>query len=315
MFHKILLNILLMLTAASLAAPSAVFAVQNCVMPPDGMVGWWPGDGNANDIVGGDNGILQGGAAFGTGIVGQAFQLNGSTNYVEVPDSQSLDVSTAITIQAWVYINAFPTYPSPPTGLNMQVFQKTSNQTLQAYSLVILGDGGIYAGYESPDNPYGAGTLQPRKFGLELTVDGQWAIGRWSNTELQEHTWYHLVTTYDGSVVKVYLNGQLDASSPLTGEIEINDKPAAIGAFGFTNGGPTFDYFNGTIDEVQIFNRALSASEIAAAYNAGSAGNCKVSTPLVAADCKKGGWQALTRADSSPFKNQGDCIQYVNTGK
>ena len=48
MFHKIFLNVLLMLTAASLAAPSTVFSVQNCVKPPDGMVGWWPGDGNAN---------------------------------------------------------------------------------------------------------------------------------------------------------------------------------------------------------------------------------------------------------------------------
>lgn len=311
MFHKILLNILLMLAAASLAAPSAVFAVQNCVMPPDGMVGWWPGDGNANDIVGGDNGILQGGAAFGTGIVGQAFQLDGidSVKYIEVPDSQSLDISTAITIQAWVYINKFPT--DPPVDAhhyNMQVFQKSGNQTYHAYALPILGDAGVFAG---------DGTLQARKFGLELTVNGQWSSGMWSNTELQEQTWYHLTAIYDGSEVKLYLNGQLDASYPLTGEIEINDKPAAIGAYGFNpfTSGWVQDYFNGTIDEVQIFDRALSASEIAAAYNAGSEGNCKVSTPLVAADCKKGSWQALTRADYSPFKNQGDCIQYVNTGK
>src|SRR5262249_12489632 len=55
-----------------------------CVVPPANAVSWWPGDGNANDLTGGNNGTLQGGATFAAGNVGQAFQFNGSATYVQL---------------------------------------------------------------------------------------------------------------------------------------------------------------------------------------------------------------------------------------
>ena len=59
--------------------------------PPAGLVGWWPGDGNANDIVGTNNGMLQGGAtATAAGVVGQAFSFDGTNGYVQIPDSPAL---------------------------------------------------------------------------------------------------------------------------------------------------------------------------------------------------------------------------------
>ena len=61
---------------------------QVCVPPPPGMVSWWPGDGNANDIQDGNHGTLRNGATFAPGKVGQAFSLDGVAASVDVPARQ-----------------------------------------------------------------------------------------------------------------------------------------------------------------------------------------------------------------------------------
>jgi hypothetical protein len=73
-----------------------------CTPPPSGLVAWWPADGNTNDIVGGNNGIPLGNLSYAPGMVGQAFQLDGSTAYVSVPHNPSLAPTDAITIDAWI---------------------------------------------------------------------------------------------------------------------------------------------------------------------------------------------------------------------
>ncbi len=60
-----------------------------CIQPPAGLVIWWPGDGNANDFIGGNHGVVQNGAAFAPGLVGEAFSLDSVDDFVEVPDSPS----------------------------------------------------------------------------------------------------------------------------------------------------------------------------------------------------------------------------------
>ena len=71
------------------------------------MVSWWPGDGNANDIQGGNNGTLQNGATFAAGKVGQAFNLDGVAAYVSVPSDSSLNVGTGdFSIDAWIKTSA-----------------------------------------------------------------------------------------------------------------------------------------------------------------------------------------------------------------
>lgn len=74
----------------------------NCTPPPTGLVSWWRGEGNALDQVGGNSGVMLNGAGFDTGIVGQAFRFNGSSNsYVEVADSPNLRLTNALTIECW----------------------------------------------------------------------------------------------------------------------------------------------------------------------------------------------------------------------
>ena len=72
-----------------------------CISAPTGLVGWWPGEGNANDLAGTNNGTLVNSVNFTNGRVGQAFSLDGASGYVLIPDSPSLDAfTTSITIEA-----------------------------------------------------------------------------------------------------------------------------------------------------------------------------------------------------------------------
>src|SRR5437879_6487796 len=79
-------------------------AVADCVTPPVSMVGWYPGDGNANDIIDGNNGAVVGNANYSTGEVDEAFSFDGS-NYVEISDSANLSFGSTspISVDMWVY--------------------------------------------------------------------------------------------------------------------------------------------------------------------------------------------------------------------
>src|SRR6185436_20704214 len=73
-----------------------------CTSPPTNMISWWPGDGDADDIQGGNNGTPQNGAAFAPGKVGPAFSFDGVDDFVGVPNSANLNLTEALTIDAWV---------------------------------------------------------------------------------------------------------------------------------------------------------------------------------------------------------------------
>ena len=81
-------------------------AAQTCVDPPEGITGWWPGDGNTDDIVGGRNAVLRGDADTGPGLVGNAFVLDGDGDFVEVAHNPALNVGTGdFTVDLWVNFN------------------------------------------------------------------------------------------------------------------------------------------------------------------------------------------------------------------
>ena len=78
-----------------------VFGTPQCVSPPLGLVSWWPGDRNLNDIVGTNNGTLTGSTTFLSGEVGPAFSFDGS-GYVEASDSNLPVGNSSLTISAWI---------------------------------------------------------------------------------------------------------------------------------------------------------------------------------------------------------------------
>jgi hypothetical protein len=93
----------------------------------------------------------------------------------------------------------------------------------------------------------------------------------YSTTPLVVGEFYHVVGTYDGSSVKVYVNGALEGQSAVSVTVDYGTRPVFIG----TSGEAVFDgKLNGVVDEVSIYNRALEASEVAARHGAGGTGKC-----------------------------------------
>jgi hypothetical protein len=227
----------------------------DCTVPPSGMVSWWGGDNNALDIVGTNNGTLQGNATYAAGKVGQAFSFDGGVgNYVEIPDSSSLNPSGAFSVDGWFYID-----PVANAGKIATFVSKSEGSSVDGWALYFDDRGG------SKDLKFivGSNAVMPSAI---LTTG-----------------WHHIAGVYDPSAsprTKLYLNGAQVADSGASGAAPSPSiYNVRIGAMNWTDvyhqGN---DRLNGKADEVEFFNRALSADEIAAIHNAGSAGKCRPCT-------------------------------------
>src|SRR5256885_13529673 len=92
-----------------LAATCCVASAQtNCVSPPQGLLSWWKGDGNSLDSVGGHHGVLHNATNYPAGKVQQTFDFNGIDQWVEIPDSPSLNPSNSLTLETWIYVRGNP---------------------------------------------------------------------------------------------------------------------------------------------------------------------------------------------------------------
>ena len=230
----------------------------SCVTPSSGIVGWWPGEGNANDVIGGDNGTLEGGATFAPGMVGQGFRLDGTNAYVQIPDSDALK-PTNVTVEAWVWLD-----PNVSPANEHIIFKQNSwSYLFEGYSLL----------KEHVDN--GDGTFTDR-FSFVVTSGGDQVITH-STTAVQRGVWYHVGGTYDGTTATLWVNGLAEASAYAGFALDYGTSPVFIGTTGVP--GVYVNMLAGIIDEPAIYNRALSTNEIAAIYNAGSAGKCAPPSP------------------------------------
>ncbi len=230
-----------------------------CYLEPAGMIGWWPGDGNANDYKDANNGALNG-ATYTAGEVAQAFNFNGINNYVNIPETGSnLDGFNELTINAWIKANT-QTWTScdSPTPSGQIVSKYNSNSGGISYLLGVISIQGVgnelmfYAGgaYIVSQDTIPAGWIN---------VAGIWRGG--NNIELY----------INGNKI----NGTVSGSNPVV--LPNTSVPVNIGRIESFSGcyvGPGA-YFNGQIDEVQIYNKALSATEIKSIYDSGSFGMCK----------------------------------------
>jgi serine/threonine protein kinase len=221
-----------------------------CVSAPQGLIGWWPGDGSANDIARASHGAIQGAVTFGAGRVDQAFNFNGSS-FVTTGNPAPLNLSgSEVTIAGWI---------NPRLNDSAIYFGKTeygSSDYCLLFSQGLHGTikaGGVeleifsYADFPSNTKPFSPPTNQ----------------------------WTHVALTYDGSLMKIYANGKLVGQESKTGKIDGNNVPFNIGGRAVDNG---TGRFNGLIDEVQVFNRALSQAELQSIYDSGGAGMCKFRT-------------------------------------
>src|SRR3954471_1042177 len=117
------------LSSISLSPLHALAAT--CSPAPTNIVGWWPGDANANDLMGSNNGTLQGGAtATAAGMVASAFAFDGTNSFIKVPDSLLLR-PTNLTVEAWVRFSALDSAGSggSPAGDQYIVFHQNTRST------------------------------------------------------------------------------------------------------------------------------------------------------------------------------------------
>ena len=92
---------LALLTAVLPVANTSYAADANCFPAPEGLVGWWRGEGDGSDVTGNNDGILVEGLAFGQGLVGEGFQFTAPGQHLFIPSSAELAV-TSLTIEAWI---------------------------------------------------------------------------------------------------------------------------------------------------------------------------------------------------------------------
>jgi len=238
-----------------------------CTPPPSGLVTWLTGDGTANDFLGTNNGTPQNGASFAAGKVGQAFSVNGTNQFISLPTN---------------------VIPYPATGAS-----STQPMTVDAWFLtstggVILGQQGVFSPPAAPSGTVPAIYVGTDGF-LYASLFSKGVVAPLSSApnKVNNGIFHHVAVTYDGVTETVYLDGGLVGSMPFTQIGYAASYQYQIGA-GFTVGWPAgnanYFYFQGLIDEVEFFNRALSQAEVQAIVNAGSAGKCKNQPPV--AQCK-----------------------------
>ena len=271
----------------------AVFAIVHasvsaqCVAPPSGMVHWWTADDNTFDIVGGEHGLLQNGATYDDGKVIRAFSLDGVNDYVEVPHDPTAAFnfqpqipggSRSFTVDAWINLETTPPDFAPILSKWNDIGVNQRNYFLAVENHFVF------------PNPVG-----PLVVRFDVSANGFFLGGnssRYRSTEqIPLNTWTHLAGVFDGTAhtLTVYINGvpatpdpaslvqSANVSAPF-----LNSEPVLIGAGDL--GSNLRDFFDGRIDEVELFDRALTQAEVFSIYNAGTAG--KIAT--ISIDVKPG---------------------------
>jgi hypothetical protein len=222
-------------------------ALQPCVPVPAGLVSWWPGDGHALDIGGaGNDGTLLGAATYGGGMVGDAFLFDG----VE---------GTRVSVG----VSGFPAGSSPRTAA-MWVRQQagTGYSTSFGYGSEVVGQGfGLFPSSGSP--PENPGKLAFSAWGSDYDLHAL-------DHDLRDGAWHFIAAVYDETfTIALFLDGAIVASRYLWFSTGL-DGGACIGGRC-----PGYTPLNGWVDEVALWNRALTAEELAGIFAAGRAGMCK----------------------------------------
>ncbi len=216
-----------------------------------GLVSLYQADGNANDSVGGNNGTVEGNLTYGAGNQSQAFTFDG-TDYVQIPDASSLN-PTQITITGWIkpdFMNR-PFDGSNGTPDTDTIFAKRLDIRSAGYGLFLVEDAGFGLPLGTPV--------------FDLVVNGTFHEF-YGSTPVPNDGFYHNVTaTYDGTTAQIFLDGTQIASLAVSGSLTPSTGvPAFIGTTGDGRNSKA------SIDNVAVFNRALSTPELLAFIAAGS---------------------------------------------
>lgn len=205
----------------------------------DNLVSWWPMDESAGTLVpdeqGSNNGVAIG-ASWTTGVEGNCLDFDGVDDNVSIPNDETLNFTNSLTIMAWA---------------------KTRD-----YKEAKIAQKGDWDGHG-----IGGSKWDGWKGHITMADNDKNSI-EWTEGRPVLNQWYHIAITYDGSILKLFINGQLNNTKSVTGTLKVNNRVASIGSDNASQ-----KFFNGLIDEVKFFNTALDQTEIQAAYNTQSTAN------------------------------------------
>ncbi|WP_406683192.1 T9SS type A sorting domain-containing protein [Seonamhaeicola sp. MEBiC1930] len=237
----------------------------NCIEPPSNLVGWWKAEDNADDSASNNHGAALGGTSYSSGVVNNAFLFDGVDDAVVVPHSNVLDITGDITVEIWVL------------------------QTVFNLENIIVCKGAL-----------GKPTVfSMRLSGATLNCAFQDTTG--TNVELtgpsfEDWQWHHYVYVRQGNQHAIYADGFNFGWEPFTNPPASSaGLPLTIGAQYDNQNDNYVNFFGGQIDEVSVYNRALSEIEIQDIYNTGSDGKC-----------------SLTLSNEEVFISENELILYPN---
>jgi hypothetical protein len=222
-------------TPGATGSPKTIAVTLNVTPPASAsLVGAWgfneaSGTTAADSSGNGNNGTITNATHTTTGKFGGALSFNGSNAFVQVPDANSLDLTTGMTLEAWVN----------PTAVGT------------AWRSVILKEQPanlIYALY--------AGDSKGKAAADVFTTSD---IGLSGTTNTPLNAWTHLAATYDGANLRIYVNGVQAVSKAVTGAIKTSTGALRIGGNSIWG-----EWFAGQIDEVRVYNKALTAAQVQA---------------------------------------------------
>jgi hypothetical protein len=182
------------------------------------------------DVTGnGHDGNFVGSPKWVEGKYGTALEFNGTSDYVEVPDADGLDVTQNLTWAAWFK----PSITINPANASAYRLMSKNNAYFFLFNYEQIGNLGFLI--------KGGGT--------NYFVHSE-------TNEWEEGEWYHAVGTYDGKALKIYINGELEGEKEYKGAIDASPLTMWIGADDLPH------YFPGAIDETQVYNRTLADAEV-----------------------------------------------------
>ncbi len=164
---------------------------------------------------------------------GFALRFDGADDYVQVPDDPSLDLTTGLTIAAWIFLDSYTEWASFVTKGG------------------IVDDGGALTPNNYTVHQSGPSAASGEYGHLRFTSFG---LAGDSHSTIPLHEWHHVAVTFDGSFVRFYLDGQPDGVFPFFGTLSPNDDPLHIGV-DFPGGD---EYWHGAIDDLIILNFPLN---------------------------------------------------------
>jgi hypothetical protein len=264
----------LILIAVLASALTSVAQVPNYI-PTNGLVAWYPFSGNANDESGNGNNGNVNGAGLTTdrfGNLNSAYDFNGNGDFIQALYSQTPDFNSGITMQAWVRID----------GTNTNYPCATQNGDF-CFQFVIASSSSF------DDGHYRISLNQSTLDFIGRVNSVSNGAGTTSQTVIDPNSpeWHHIVTTYDNTNVTIYVDGLMEGQNSWSGTI---GQGLNTVMFGKSMNSSNYPYYTkGKIDDVGVWNRALTSCEVQQLYNAqASSVSAAVSTSGSTTFCQGG---------------------------